>query len=436
MTNNNFPINYPLVGFNDANVNHNQQNLTLIPQYQTYSLLSFLSSEINPIYHQQYNIQTPPSLNNNIFNLVYDENIQNITSYPNYSTDQHFKNYYSSLILYDQYLKETAEKLISQMREKEKTNINNLGNINNFDYLGRKKARFSDLNGLTQENRPKFNLFKVTTVLDKRKEGHEGNEMIDENYKTLSTERNTKEDSKISLDTKNEQNQPQEKKIETMQKKSENLKEIQILQVKETLPIPFTHLVKEEKKKVSQEDFIKSEISIVINNSDINENLIVIQNKREKNFNKIKIKRKLKIKKKNLKKKEKEKIKSVSFYKSKCLYHGDDYKETLSTKDFMKYNFDFETPKILKKYENIKKNKFIEIPIIDFIKKKNFDDLADLKPKWLKSRYLGSCNELKKQINDIEKFIKSGNRNEVTEEDCLEFLASNDYMGEKLTKFY
>lgn len=116
---------------------------------------------------------------------------------------------------------------------------------------------------------------------------------------------------------------------------------------------------------------------------------------------------------------------------TKVIFHGENYKNTNSTIDFMKYNFDFS---IEEQYKTKKLITDYNLQHIDMIKIDNFyenynsnnQNLDEIEPKWLRDKFNGDNKELKNALNIIKDSFP-GRKIDVDEEKCLDILKDNDY---------
>ena len=116
---------------------------------------------------------------------------------------------------------------------------------------------------------------------------------------------------------------------------------------------------------------------------------------------------------------------------TKVIFHGENYKNTNSTIDFMKYNFDFS---IEEQYKTKKLITDYNLQHIDMIKIDNFyenynsnnQNLDEIEPKWLRDKFNGDNKELKNALNIIKDSFP-GRKTDVDEEKCLDILKDNDY---------
>ena len=132
--------------------------------------------------------------------------------------------------------------------------------------------------------------------------------------------------------------------------------------------------------------------------------------------------------------------KSVSKPKmTKVIYHGEDYQNTKSTIDFMKYNFDFsieeqyKTKKLITDYDHqhINLNKINE----SFYDNYNINSLSleNTEEKWSRNKFYGDNKELKKVISVIRDTFQ-GRKNDTNEEKCLNILKNNNYSIDEFLK--
>ena len=94
----------------------------------------------------------------------------------------------------------------------------------------------------------------------------------------------------------------------------------------------------------------------------------------------------------------------------------------------MKYNYNYleEIKQPKKKINEAEKQVINSIPEIicknNYLKNKN--NLSDLKPLWLRSKFKGNDSDLNEYINLIKNKIKDG-KDDINEEKCLERLMEN-----------
>ena len=116
---------------------------------------------------------------------------------------------------------------------------------------------------------------------------------------------------------------------------------------------------------------------------------------------------------------------------TKVIFHGENYKSTTSSIDFMKYNFDFtieeqyKTKKLITDYNSqhidmIKMDTFYDIYSL------NNKNLDEIEPKWLREKFSGDNKELKKALNIIKNTFP-GREIDTDEERCLNILKDNNY---------
>ena len=125
--------------------------------------------------------------------------------------------------------------------------------------------------------------------------------------------------------------------------------------------------------------------------------------------------------------------KSASNHKlTKVNFHGENYENTISPIDFMKYNFDFQieeqykTKKLITDYEeqHIDMAKMSE----NFYENYNYNgqNLDQIEQKWSRKKFNGDNRELKKVISIIRDSFP-GRKVDTNEEKCLNILKKNDY---------
>ena len=138
--------------------------------------------------------------------------------------------------------------------------------------------------------------------------------------------------------------------------------------------------------------------------------------------------------------KNKTKEKSESNPKlTKVIFHGENYENTKSTIDFMKYNFDFS---IEEQYKTKKLITDYDQQHIDLIKinegfydnyNSNSHNLENTEQKWSRKKFGGDNKELKKAINLIRDSFQ-GRKIDTNEEKCLNILKNNDYNIDEFLK--
>ena len=125
--------------------------------------------------------------------------------------------------------------------------------------------------------------------------------------------------------------------------------------------------------------------------------------------------------------------KSESSHKlTKVNFHGENYENTISPIDFMKYNFDFQieeqykTKKLITDYEeqHIDMAKMSEHFYENYTY--NSQNLDQIEQKWSRKKFNGDNKELKKVISIIRDSFP-GRKVDTNEEKCLNILKKNDY---------
>ena len=186
-------------------------------------------------------------------------------------------------------------------------------------------------------------------------------------------------------------------------------------------------------------DRTKNDISIIITNSESTNTpdkeggpKNTKNMKRKKNLsnstNNINKTNKLKNLKKRFTYKKKIKKNNIHYQSTECIFHGDNYENTNSASDFMKYNYNYleEIKQPKKKIDEAEKQVINSVPEIicknNYLKNKN--NLSDLKPLWLRSKFKGNDIDLNEKINLIKNKIKDG-KDDINEEECLERLMEN-----------
>jgi hypothetical protein len=117
---------------------------------------------------------------------------------------------------------------------------------------------------------------------------------------------------------------------------------------------------------------------------------------------------------------------------TKVIFHGDNYEDTKTTVDFMKYNFDFS---IEEQYKTKKLITDYDQQHVDLLKinEKYYDNyntneqnLDKIELKWSRKHFDGDNKELKKAINLIRDTFP-GRKTDVNEEKCLNLLRNSGY---------
>ena len=117
---------------------------------------------------------------------------------------------------------------------------------------------------------------------------------------------------------------------------------------------------------------------------------------------------------------------------TKVIFHGENYKDTKTTIDFMKYNFDFS---IEEQYKTKKLITDYDQQHVDLIKinekyydnyNSNDQNLDKIELKWSRTQFDGDNKELKKAISLIRDTFP-GRKTDVNEEKCLNLLRKNGY---------
>lgn len=124
---------------------------------------------------------------------------------------------------------------------------------------------------------------------------------------------------------------------------------------------------------------------------------------------------------------------------TKINFHGENYENTTSPSDFMKYNFDFQ---IEEQYKTKKLINDYDEQHIDLLKiKDNYYDnfnynelnLDRIEQKWSRNKFEGDNKELKKVINIIRDSFP-GRKVDTNEEKCLNILKNHSYNIEDFLK--
>ena len=117
---------------------------------------------------------------------------------------------------------------------------------------------------------------------------------------------------------------------------------------------------------------------------------------------------------------------------TKVIFHGENYKDTKTTIDFMKYNFDFS---IEEQYKTKKLITDYDQQHVDLLKinekyydnyNSNDQNLDKIELKWSRTQFDGDNKELKKAISLIRDTFP-GRKTDVNEEKCLNLLRNNGY---------
>ena len=179
----------------------------------------------------------------------------------------------------------------------------------------------------------------------------------------------------------------------------------------------------------------KKEISVIINTEEFEKAYEKImkskknrkpKKKRNKVESKLKFEKTKKLKKNDFNLNEKSQLNYNRYPLTKCIFHGDNYKTTNSALDFMKYNYNFE--EINKQHNKNKKNKNKIVNLPEIIYANNFDNmndnLSEIKPKWLRSKFNGNKDELNNYIN-LFKSKSQEERDFIDEEKYLEKIYEN-----------
>lgn len=179
----------------------------------------------------------------------------------------------------------------------------------------------------------------------------------------------------------------------------------------------------------------KKEISVIINTEEFEKAYEKImkskknrkpKKKRNKVESKLKFEKTKKLKKNDFNLNEKSQLNYNRYPLTKCIFHGDNYKTTNSALDFMKYNYNFE--EINKQHNKNKKNKNKVVNLPEIIYANNFDNmndnLSEIKPKWLRSKFNGNKDELNNYIN-LFKSKSQEERDFIDEEKYLEKIYEN-----------
>ena len=125
----------------------------------------------------------------------------------------------------------------------------------------------------------------------------------------------------------------------------------------------------------------------------------------------------------------------ISLKLTKVLFHGENYINTKSSIDFMKYNFNFiieeqySSKRIITDYEKQ------HINLIDinenFYNNYNNQNLDNIEEKWSRKKFSGDNQDLEKVINLIRNIYKE-RKNDINEENCLNVLKNNNYSIDNL----
>lgn len=353
-----------------------------------------------------------------------------------FNTYLNMKNYFNMLQM------QTSCNQYSQMN----SHMNNYqSNQNNIKLVGKKRKIETKKGNKDEISKKADNNFK--TII---------------NVKNASTQKN-KNESKDEPEKNKHSNNGIEYKMADQSSAQQNLEIPEINSDNKTKDNELGTEIKEEKKnKVKRKrnrckykellqdillehlDNEKKEISIVIDNSSFEPPKSPSNNKKSKKNNKKKIlnfkksnstknkkEKNISLKsqryKTNIKNKKREKTNKVKYQTTEVIFHGDKYEKTKSAIDFMKYNYNFieeiKQPKI-----DDSKRQTADIDLPRIIYKNNYENnknnLTDIKPIWLRSKFKGNNTELEKKIELIKKDNKDG-RNIINEEKCLEKLLEN-----------
>ena len=121
---------------------------------------------------------------------------------------------------------------------------------------------------------------------------------------------------------------------------------------------------------------------------------------------------------------------------TKVIFHGENYENTKSKIDFMKYNFNFnveeqyKAKKLIKNYDQQYINLFKMDGNIYEKYNSSSSNLDEIEIKWSRRKFIGSNKDLKKVINIIRDNIQ-GRKKDSNEEKCLNILKDNGYNIEK-----
>lgn len=117
---------------------------------------------------------------------------------------------------------------------------------------------------------------------------------------------------------------------------------------------------------------------------------------------------------------------------TKVIFHGDDYEDTKTTIDFMKYNFDFsieeqyKTKKLITDYDQ----QHVDLLKINEKCYENYNlndqNLDKIELKWSRKKFDGDNKELKKAISLIRDTFP-GRKTDASEEKCLNILRNSGY---------
>ena len=203
---------------------------------------------------------------------------------------------------------------------------------------------------------------------------------------------------------------------------------------------------KEEKNKINRyKDLLqdsllenldkpKKELSVVINNEEFekaykkimkSERKIKIKKKRNKVKSNLKSEKTNKIKRNNFNLNENTQLNYNKYPLTKIIFHGDNYEKTNSAFDFMKYNYNLNEIKRQRNTNDERENKVAYLPDTIYANNNdNMNNLSEIKPIWLRSKFNGNKVELNNYINSIKQKMKEG-REYYNEEKCLEKINEN-----------
>ena len=248
---------------------------------------------------------------------------------------------------------------------------------------------------------------------------------IGELEKSISEDKKTK-DENFTFSHKEEKNEVEDKKKFTGVNFGNKNKKM----CKELLKDSLLEHIGEIKPQYLAPSFENGQLSIVIDNSSSNDVLNSI--KQNGCTKKPKLKKKCN-NSKIVKKSENTKKQNMNNQTTTVIFHDNNYKNTKNEEDFMKYNFNYYFPKSeAKKWIPYYKCRQVDLKKLNL----NFpathnENLENIKPKWLRSKFHGNNFQLNQAINSIQEIYKA-NRSTLDEEKCLNLLEEHKYNIEDL----
>ena len=398
------------------------------------SVINYPSTLSNPINYLTYLAQDNQKFNSNLYlNSFYDTHSTNTAT-----IIQHNSNINIPLIYY-------YNPYIQQNYGSINTTINNCDlNLsfplqipsmyynNEFSFLNLKRNR--DLNEAVNPNGKNIHYYYDKNGQNKNEENikclkNENTFNSTENTDIFESDKFLRQENKISQENVVFNSNDEKSKLEDQKKvKRTKIKSKNKKMCKELLEDSFLDHIGETKQKYLAPSFANGQLSIIIDNSTLTDNL---GSTKHNNCSK---KSKVNGKNNNTKTvKKNQNIKKKNYRTTTVIYHDKDYKKTKNTEDFMKYNFNFHISKreakkwiSYYKYQNVDLKKLNQIiPMIDN------ENVNNLKPKWLRSKFHGDDIQLNQAINLIQEIYKT-NKSKVDEEKCLNLMDEQGYDIEKL----